>query len=177
VTTGAPDELLGHVERLRRRARADRRATSAPLLVFGVLSLAYPSVSDGLFWMAAGPLGFLVLAVIYRHRAVATGVGSGRGVTAVVTGVLLLTFCLSPLALAPTAATALGLLVLAAVQGNRVLLGWAAAFAVVMGLAGSGLFNGSSARYGVAEALLAAALGAGMTVTGAHLLRRERATV
>ena len=74
--------LLADTAGLRQQARADRRATSAPLIAFGLLTvldagaqgLANPT--QALLLIFLGPAGFVLLARYYRRRELATGVGT-----------------------------------------------------------------------------------------------------
>jgi hypothetical protein len=97
ISVGERQEL----ELLRQRVRASRRATSAPLLVFGVAMLAfacyeglvrYAFVPRPLFWPMCSLVSLLVLAGVDRVRRRA-GVGAGRlsygKATSVLVGVLL----------------------------------------------------------------------------------------
>ncbi len=80
-------ELLHEVEGVRRRAQADRRATSVPLLVFGGLALldAVLRVASDPFRNFAlvllAPIGFALVALYYRRREIETGVGRRAGPT------------------------------------------------------------------------------------------------
>ncbi|MEU6080485.1 hypothetical protein [Streptomyces sp. NPDC047108] len=77
--------LLDQAEELRKRARADRRASSVPLIALGVIILLSApftygaGVDEVLYWYVAAPLGFVAIALWYRRRRTRTGVGSGRG--------------------------------------------------------------------------------------------------
>jgi hypothetical protein len=89
-------ETLGEVGRLRKLAWADRRPSSVPLFIFGalaILSAAFElsdlSVWRLVYWLMAGPTGFLLCAAWYKHHRIATGVGAGRG-SYLTTGVVLL---------------------------------------------------------------------------------------
>lgn len=72
--------------RLRRRVRASRRATSVPLLTFGLVTLAsatylevvrYLPVPHPLYWPITSLVTLLLLWGLDRRRAVRTGVGEG----------------------------------------------------------------------------------------------------
>ncbi|GAA4598663.1 fatty acid desaturase [Actinoplanes octamycinicus] len=74
-------------DELRERVRASRRATSAPLLVFGVtvvIFAGYDGLSDysfvplPLFYVLCSVVALLALACIDRFRRRRTGVGAGR---------------------------------------------------------------------------------------------------
>jgi hypothetical protein len=85
-------ELKQDLERLRAQVRADRRATSAPLLVFGGLVIGYAVAGPVLggmgagvrhlallvFWPVLTALALLGLWLGSRRRAVRDGVGEGR---------------------------------------------------------------------------------------------------
>jgi hypothetical protein len=85
-------ELRLDLERLRAQVRADRRATSAPLFVFGWLVIGYAVAGPLLgglgagvrhlallvFWPVLTVLALLGLWVGSRRRAVREGVGEGR---------------------------------------------------------------------------------------------------
>jgi hypothetical protein len=192
--------LLRDAERLRRRARGDRHASSVPLLVFGALTLvsapmALPALWPwgDMFWLLAGPVGFLATGLWYRRQLARSGVGAGRGSYTVAGVSTLLAFVLLPLVwIAPLPVFAAGLLVLAALQRNRYLAAWA----VVLGLLG-GLerffvlsnrlydlaqwlgWSGESEDYGLltelAQPIVYAALGGLLLAAGLVALRRERA--
>lgn len=61
--------VLAEVERLRRMARGERRASSVPLLAFGVLTLGYVPLAGQLsllslvYWSVVAPVGFLLVAL------------------------------------------------------------------------------------------------------------------
>jgi hypothetical protein len=63
-----PSHALNDVERLRRTARSDRRPSSVPLLVFGVLTLGSAPFAEDIslwrlfYWAAGGPAGLLAVA-------------------------------------------------------------------------------------------------------------------
>jgi len=134
-------DLLHETQRLTARARADRHWTWLPLVVFGGLSLlASPlyinsaGTSIGMwapmvYWLVAGPIGYMVCARYHRRRRQRTGIGGVPVGPYVATGVLLL-LCL--LLLLPFHleffAIALALLVLAWRERNRALAVTAAAF-------------------------------------------------
>jgi hypothetical protein len=71
---------------LKKRARADSRSSSVPLMVFGSLTLASaPLLASDMtnwrlfYWAIAGPIGFLIIAWWYRRRLAITGIGHARG--------------------------------------------------------------------------------------------------
>jgi hypothetical protein len=82
----AAQALLRDAERLRRRARGDRHASSVPLLIFGGLTVISAPLTlprlfpwGDVFWMLAGPAGFLVTGWWYRRQQTRSGIGEGRG--------------------------------------------------------------------------------------------------
>lgn len=142
------------LDRLRARVRADQRSTSAPMLAFGVLIVAYAVLGTGygarldaggrhlvllLFWPLATIAGLLVLWLSARRRAVRGGVGEGRRGYGVATLVLLLVLVLAvPLTpllfvgvFAPMAWVAAVLASLAWWRRDRVLGAWAAVVGVL----------------------------------------------
>ena len=103
-TGRATSPVLRDVQRLRRRVRRDQRATSVPLLVFGLLTLGstvvtQPTPAPGLtpatiYWLLAIPLGFSLVALIHHRRRKILGVGTPTrawAMAALVLGALLLT--------------------------------------------------------------------------------------
>jgi hypothetical protein len=192
--------LLRDAERLRRRARGDRHASSVPLLVFGALTvigapLALPRLFPwgDLFWLLAGPTGFLVTGWWYRRQQTRSGIGEGRGSWTVAGVSTLLALALLPLVwIAPLPIVGGGLLVLAALQRNRYLAAWA----VVLGLLGGlerffvlsnrlddladrlGWFQGPRGQellVDLASTIVLVALGGLLLAAGLVALRRERA--
>lgn len=135
--------LVADLESLKRRARADRRATSIPLLTFGAIALLGAAVTAGsgtvsnwvfFYWVLAVPAGFGFLAWRQQRRATLTGVGGGNEpyrwfalgfplLFVIPFGFLVITF--------PLAAIAAALLYVAARQHNRYLGICAAVFGVV----------------------------------------------
>jgi hypothetical protein len=189
-------EAWYEAQRLSAQARGDRRPSSVPLLVFGVLTLmAAPFMNEQLslwslgYWLVAGPAGFLAIAWLYRRRRLRAGVGSGRGSYAKAAVVLLGAFVLAvPLWIVPVPAIAVFLAVLAIRQRNAYLAACAAGFGVLGGLAtfavldnllygaanalgwfrpGDGYFNG-------ADIIVYAVLGVLMLAAGLLALRSER---
>jgi hypothetical protein len=192
--------LLRDAERLRRRARADRHASSVPLLIFGALTvisapLALPAMwpwGDE-FWLLAGPAGLLAISWWCRRQQARSGVGAGRGSWTVAGISVLLAFVVVPLvSIAPLPVVAAGLLVVAALQRNRYLAAWAVVLGVLGGL--ERFFVLSNRLYDLAEWLgwsrepggywllddltqpiVFAALGGLLLAAGLVALRRERA--
>jgi hypothetical protein len=76
--------IVRGLEELKQRARNDRRATSRPLLTFGMIAAVGAVVASdpiglgGVYWVLSVPVGFGFLAWHRRRRAVATGIGGGR---------------------------------------------------------------------------------------------------
>ena len=67
MTTADAAGWFGDFDRLRQRARADRHASSVPLLIFGLLTLGSAPLMDHLdasylYWMLATPVGFALIA-------------------------------------------------------------------------------------------------------------------
>ncbi|BCJ29951.1 hypothetical protein [Actinocatenispora sera] len=92
-STTDPAQLVPELGRLRARVRADQRATSAPLVVFGVLILLYPVLDGPLtgqlaaggrhlallaYWPITTAVGLGALWLAARRRARRDGVGEGR---------------------------------------------------------------------------------------------------
>lgn len=151
--------LLGEVEGLRGRARADQQMSSVPLFVFGVLVVAFGFVAEGGpggstgYWLVAGPLGLALVAWWHRRHARQVGAGPGRGpyVTTAVALLVLFLVVLPLLFLAPMPAVALMLLIVAGRQGNGYLAGWAVVLGVVGGLENLSFFN--NRLYDLAQSL------------------------
>jgi hypothetical protein len=166
-----------------------------PLLVFGALvALSALVVNDGWwwrlgYWVIAGPVGFLLIALVYHRRRLQVGVGAGQGSYAMAGLLVLVAFVLVlPLSLASVPTIAAALLVLAVRQRNAFLAVCAVCLGVVGGLEAfdvfdnllfraadhlgwfrseDGYFNGASAIvYGLAGLLLLSA--------GLAALARER---
>jgi hypothetical protein len=191
--------LLADAERLRRRARGDRHASSVPLLIFGALTvvgalLALPALWPwgDWYWLLAGPAGFLAVGWWYRRQQARSGIGEGRGSYAVAGVCTLLVFVLLPLLwIAPLPVVAAGLLVVAVLQRNRYLAAWAAVLGLLGGL--ERFYVLSNRLYDLAQwlgwfpesrgyrlldggqPLVYAALGGLLLVAGLVALRRERA--
>lgn len=139
-----PEAVLDDLQKLRARARRDRRSTSVPLLTFGVLTLlavampdaAVYGVAGSFYWVVAGPVGFGFLAWWYQRHEARSGVGSRARPYLVIAVVLAVAFLLfMGLALlfgGALAAIALGLLGIAAAHRNALL----GAAAVVFGTVG-----------------------------------------
>jgi hypothetical protein len=149
MATLGPAEAWSKAQRLSARARGDRRPSSVPLLVFGLLILASaPLMNDPLslwrlaFWVIAGPVGFLLVAWWYRRRRLRAGVGSGRGSYARMALLVLASFLLAlPLWVVPLPAVAAGLAILGVRQRNAYLTVCAAGLGVAGGLEAFGVFD------------------------------------
>jgi len=131
------NKVMGDVGALQRRVRGDRRATSVPLLVFGTLTFVASvigpmlNVLSVLALVLLAPVGFLLVAHIYRRREISLGVGGRERsykVAALVT-VLLLPFF--GLFLGEYAIVGLALVVIAVLQRNLQLGAWAFIFGLV----------------------------------------------
>lgn len=138
--------ILTQAEDLRNRARADRRASSVPLIVIGgIVLLSAPftygsAPAEPLDSLLLNPLAFIAIALWYRKRRARTGIGSGRGAyeggalfVALLPVVNLLLSVLSPSnqsqwSIWPMGAVALALLALALIQRNSYLAICAAVF-------------------------------------------------
>ncbi len=151
--------VVERLEQLKSRARADRRATSAPLFTFGVLTLIGAPLADNLgwgwlYWLMAAPVGFGFLAWRQRWRAARTGVGGGHDPYGwLVAGWVLSLVVLGLLAaFAPMIAIATGLVVIARWQRNRYLAVCAVLFGVV-GTLEVPFYAVSNRLYDVADAL------------------------
>jgi hypothetical protein len=129
------------VQRLRSTARGDRRPSSVPLVVFGVLTLGCAPFAGDIslwrlfYWTVAGPAGLLAVAWWYRQRRVRHGVGAGRAPYGKAGLLLLAGFVLVlPLMAVQLPTIGLVLLVIAVRQRNAYLGAFAVAFAVIGGL-------------------------------------------
>lgn len=139
-----PRRIIGEVERLKARVRADRWATSLPLFVFGVLTLLSSLVDEAgpidvawSYWVVAAPLGFVFIAWYERRRAVRWGVGEGPVRYGVAAIVVFIAFYLPipPFVteFAPLAVVGFALLVVAVLQRDVYLALSAAVLGVVGG--------------------------------------------
>jgi hypothetical protein len=191
------NEQMADVElgRLRARVRADRRATSAPLLMFGVVTLAFAAgdniwgryVPAPLYWPLATAAALLGMWIYTRQRAVRHGVGEGRWSYAKLTGVFLVAVAvvisswymiLRPLLWPMTA-----LLVVALYQRNRVLAACSAGLVATAAPAwvylvrssdGTGANSALGLGYEWTETAVFAAAGAALLVMGVIFRVRER---
>lgn len=195
-------EQLDHVSRLRQRARAQRAATSVPLLVFGGITLVGGALPDAglglagawsLYWIVAGPLGFWAVHRYQRRRLQRTGVGPGRGSYAAVSLALVLAVVVVGgiflLFGGPLVAIALGLLAVALYQRNWPLAAAALLYGLVAGLEGFHLISnrlmelvfafdlnrGTSGYFPEARSIVIVTLGVVTLAAGLLAARRERA--
>jgi hypothetical protein len=184
------------LEQLRERVRADRRATSAPLLIFGLVTVAFAAtgwlwgnyVPAPLYWPLAGVVALVMLWCHGRLWAVRHGVGQGRQslpvIAALIVAVSVLFFtawwfvAFRPL-LWPTAV----LLAVAVRQHNQILARWAGGAAVVTTVIwlysafapGRDATHGSlGLEYGFVLPVLLGAAGLILAVAGVVLRGRER---
>ncbi|WP_242903128.1 hypothetical protein [Actinomadura terrae] len=141
-TQTALQEVVEGTERLRRRVRGDRHASSVPLLIFGALTLVGAvrvSAADSwdAYWLLAGPSGFLGTWWWYSRQEAQTGVGRGRGSYLPLGVAVLLALLVLPLGfVAPIQAVALGLVVISIRQRNAYLGLWAVIFGIIGWLEG-----------------------------------------
>jgi hypothetical protein len=202
-TTGAdPDQLFPDLDRLRARVRGDQRSTSAPMLAFGALIVAY-AVIDGLiagalhaagrhslllvYWPLATAAGLVGLWWSARRRARRHGVGEGRHtyrratrnyLIALVLIVVLFLPVLFVGVFTPMVWPAAVLAALAGRQHNRLLGTWAA----VVGVIGGAEAIYVIARQGLGPAwwwlqlAVYTALGLALIAGGLLIARRERST-
>jgi hypothetical protein len=133
-------EMLGDAGAVQRRVRGDRRATSVPLIVFGSITLIAAVIRPMVDWAGTlalfllAPVGFLSVALIYRRREIALGLGGrDRAYTVAAISTLLLLPILG-LALGSYALVGMALVIIAMLQRNLQLGIWALVFGVVGGL-------------------------------------------
>jgi hypothetical protein len=188
-------EMLSEVGRLQRLAWADRRPSSVPLFIFGalaILSAAFElsdlSVWRLVYWLIAGPTGFLLCAAWYKHQRVTTGVGAGRGSYMTSGVVLLISFVIViPLWIIALPTIGLALLMIAVRQRNTYLAICAIFFGVSGFLASIftfenllyrladylGLFKSANGYFSGASAVVDVVWGLFMVVAGLIAYRRE----
>ena len=138
--TSESSDVLGEVARLRKLAWADRRPSSVPLFIFGalaILSAAFElndvSLWRLVYWLIAGPTGFLLCAAWYKHLLIANGVGAGRGSYLTTGVVVLISFVIViPLWIIALPTIGFALLMIAVRQRNTYL----AVCAIVFGVSG-----------------------------------------
>jgi len=130
-------EMLGDVGAVQRRVKGDRRATSVPLIVFGSITLIAAVIEPMVDWAGTlalfllAPVGILSVALIYRRREIAFGLGSReRSYTVAAISTLLLLPILG-LALGSYALVGIALIIIAMLQRNLQLAIWALVFGVV----------------------------------------------
>ena len=150
-------EMLGDAGAVQRRVRGDRRATSVPLIVFGSITLIAAVIEPIVHWAGTlalfllAPVGFLSVALIYRRREIALGLGGrDRAYTVAAISTLLLLPILG-LALGSYALVGIALIVIAMLQRNLQLAIWALVFGVVGGLEHLSLI--SNRLYSLADSL------------------------
>jgi intracellular septation protein A len=150
-------EMLGDAGAVQRRVRGDRRATSVPLIVFGTITLIAAVIEpmvDGaatvaLFLLA--PVGFLTVALIYRRREIALGLGGRERAYTVAAISTLLLLPILGLALGSYALVGMALIIIAMLQRNLQLGISALVFGVVGGLEHLSLI--SNRLYSLADTL------------------------
>ena len=140
--------LVAEQDRLRARARGQRRQSSVPLvglasLVTGAAAIRLvggDQVVDAPYWLVAGPLMLLVVRAWHGRNERRLGIGRGPGSygwAAVVTTVLMVPAIL----LVPMAAVCAGLLLVALQQRNGYLARWSVVLGVLGSLANLGFWD------------------------------------
>ena len=137
-------DTLNDLTRLKQQVRADRRATSIPLVVFGAIAAfaaLFRDPSHGaawVYWALAVPVAFALVWGVYRRRENAEGVGTratAYGRTAIAFAVVTV---LMPTVFvflgAPAAAAGVALAVIGLMQRNIALSAIGLLFGVVAGL-------------------------------------------
>lgn len=133
-------EMLGDVGAVQRRVKGDRRATSVPLIVFGSITLIAAVIEPMVDWAGTlalfllAPVGFLSVALIYRRREIAFGLGGRERAYTVAAISTLLLLPILGLALGSYALVGIALIIIAMLQRNLQLAIWALVFGVVGGL-------------------------------------------
>jgi intracellular septation protein A len=133
-------EMLGDAGAVQRRVRGDRRATSVPLIVFGTITLIAAVIEPMVDWAGTlalfllAPIGFVSVALIYRRREIAFGLGGRERAYTVAAISTLLLLPILGLALGSYALIGLALVIIAMLQRNLQLGIWALVFGVVGGL-------------------------------------------
>jgi hypothetical protein len=128
-----------------------------PLIVFGTTTLIAAVFGPLVDWAGTlvlfllAPIGFLAVALIYRQREVAFGLGGRERAYKVAAIATLLLLPILGLALGPYALIGLALVVIAMLQRNLQLGIWALVFGVVGGL--EHLFLLSNRLYALADTL------------------------
>lgn len=133
-------EMLGDVGAVQRRVKGDRRATSVPLIVFGSITLIAAVIEPMVSWAGTlvlvllAPVGFLSVALIYRRREIAVGLGGRERAYTVAAILTLLLLPILGLALGSYSLVGIALMIIAMLQRNLQLAIWALVFGVVGGL-------------------------------------------
>jgi intracellular septation protein A len=149
--------MLGDVGAVQRRVKGDRRATSVPLIVFGSITLIAAVIEPMVDWAGTlalfllAPVGFLSVALIYRRREIAFGLGGRERAYTVAAISTLLLLSILGLALGSYALVGIALIVIAMLQRNLQLAIWALVFGVVGGLEHLSLI--SNRLYSLADSL------------------------
>jgi hypothetical protein len=199
------NQLLPDLDRLRARVRADRRATSTPMLAFGALILTYAAIvgvgaghlqAAGrhstllLYWPLATAVGLVALWWSERRRAGQDGVGEGQHTYRSATRAYLAGLTLSAVLFIPALFIVLFIGVftpmvwpaavfaaLAAWQRNRLLGAWAAAIGVLGGAESVYVIadNGLNPTLWWLQPVVHTALGLALVTAGLVISRRERA--
>ena len=193
MVTSDSEQMLDEVGRLRKLVWADRRPSSVPLIIFGALAIlsAAFELSDLslwrlVYWLIAGPTGFLLCAAWYKHRRSTTGVGAGRGSYMKTGVVLLISFAIViPLWVIALPTIGFALLVIAVRQRNTY-LAICATFFGVTGLLVSifdnllyrlanyfGMFKSASGYFSGATAIVDVLWGLLMVMARFIALKRE----
>ena len=150
-------EMLGDVGAVQRQAKGDRRATSVPLIVFGLITLIAAVIEPMVDWAGTpalfllAPVGFLSVALIYRRREITFGLGGRERAYTVAAISMLLLLPILGLALGSYALVGIALIIIAMLQRNLQLAIWALVFGVVGGLEHLSLI--SNRLYSVADSL------------------------
>lgn len=149
--------MLGDVGAVQRRVKGDRRATSVPLIVFGSITLIAAVIEPMVDWAGTlalfllAPVGFLSVALIYRRREIAFGLGGRERAYTIAAISMLLLLPILGLALGSYALVGIALIIIAMLQRNLQLAIWAVVFGVVGGLEHLSLI--SNRLYSLADTL------------------------
>ncbi|CAN5232529.1 hypothetical protein BH11ACT1_BH11ACT1_16260 [soil metagenome] len=201
MTSTDPAQLLPDLDRLRARVRADQRATSAPMLVFGALIVAYAAIG-GLYagqlhaggrhltllvyWPLATMVGLVALWWSARRRAGQDGVGEGQHTYRSATRAYLVALALILVLFLPVLFIgvfipliwpAAVLLAIASWQRNRPLGSWGAAIGLVGGAEGMVVLANPDLSPGWwwLQPVVYTALGLALVAGALVIRRRERA--
>jgi hypothetical protein len=192
MDSGAAHVVINEVGDIRHRVRRHRRATSVPLLVFGALTLLDAVLRTrvdpigNVALLVLAPVGFFIVALYYRRRETAIGVG-GRTRPYVVAALVTLVCLPLLLAFGADALVGVALLVIAVRQRNLYLGVWALVFGVLGGLESIdvisnrlyavnqavGLWRAQDGYFPWAPSLVYGALGALLIGAGLYAQRRE----